>query len=553
MRPERPRAGARSRSDPDATQVLIAGGGPVGLAAAIELVRRGIDCLVIEPRRAVSHARPRCKTINVRTMEHLRRWGIADRLRRRAPVPVSWSQDVVFCTSLTGHELWRFTGVLGLQAEGDRFCELGQQAPQYVLEELLREVLAELAPGSLISGRRVVGLEQDDREARVSTAGPDGTEDLQTITADYVVGCDGPRSTVREAIGSAYVGERALKPNFGMVFRAPALLELCAHGRAVQYWVVNRAAPALLGPIDLIGTWWMIALDVAREEGERRARELIDTAVGAPVSATILSTDPWTARMQIVDRLRDRRVFLAGDAAHLNPPFGGHGLNTGIGDAVDLGWKLAAVLDGWGGTHLLDSYEAERRPVQTAVIEAAVANMRVLSTDLVADALDAPGEQGERARRAVASTIRATKRAEFHALDLVLDLGYERSPIIAPSAGQAGLAGFRLPHLWIGPGRSLFDELGPAMTLLVLADGLEADASRIAAAARDAGMPLRTLQLPGPARSRYGSALVLVRPDQHVAWCGDGAPEDPRALVDLVRGASITDHLSSGATSADPR
>lgn len=249
--------------------MLVAGGGPVGLAAAIELVRRGVDCLVIEPRQEISHARPRCKTINVRSMEHLRRWGIAERLRQRVPLPVTWSKDVVFCTSLTGYELSRFSGVLGLVAEGDRFPELGQQAPQYVLEELLRDVLEELAPGSLLTGSRVVGVEQDDREARATITNEAG--ESATISADFVLGCDGPRSTVREAIGSAYVGERALRPNFGMVFRARDLLDRCVHGGAVQYWVVNRSTPAVMGPLDLHGTWWIIAFNVDRDTGERHA------------------------------------------------------------------------------------------------------------------------------------------------------------------------------------------------------------------------------------------------------------------------------------------
>lgn len=531
------RLAERARS----TQVVIAGGGPVGLSAAVELIRRGIACVVIEPRAVVSRARPRCKTVNVRTMEHLRRWGIADRLRQRVPLSATWSKDIVFCTSLTGYELSRFSGVLGLEAEGDRFPELGQQAPQYMLEELLREAVEELAPGSLLTGARLVGLEQDDREARVMITEESG--EVVRITADYVLGCDGPRSAVREAIGSAYTGEWALKPNFGMVFQAPELLERCAHGRAVQYWVVNSSTPAVMGPIDLQGTWWIIAFDVEREAGERAGAELIAGAVGAPLQPAILSTDPWTARMQIVDRLHGGRAFLAGDAAHLNPPFGGHGLNTGVGDAVDLGWKLAAVLDGWGGPRLLDSYEAERRPVQTAVIEAAVANMRVLSTELLADELEDPGEAGERARRLAAAHIQATKHAEFHALDLVLDLGYDHSPIVVGSgetsrASGRARPGARLPHVWLGPGRSLFDELGPAMTLLVLADGREADVTTIAGAASDAHVPLQVARLPERRLRDYGADLVLVRPDQHVAWCADEAPVDPRATVDRIRGAA---------------
>src|SRR3954462_11950365 len=149
---------------PASTQVLVAGGGPVGLAAAIELGRRGVDCLVVEPRQTVSHARPRCKTVNVRTLEHLRRWGAAERLRERAPLPASWSSEVVFCTSLTGWELSRFVGVLGLLPEGDRYPEVGQQAPQYVLEELLRDMVGELPSCTLAIGAGVTGVEQDERE-----------------------------------------------------------------------------------------------------------------------------------------------------------------------------------------------------------------------------------------------------------------------------------------------------------------------------------------------------------------------------------------------------
>ena len=247
--------------------------------------------------------------------------------------------------------------------------------------------------------------------------------------------------------------------------------------------------------------------------------------------------------MQIVDRMRQGRVFLAGDAAHLNPPFGGHGLNTGLGDAVDLGWKIAATLDGWAGPRLLDSYETERRPIQERVIREATANMRVTSPELVAANLDVDDAAGESARRAAGDRIQATKRAEFHALDLVLDVRVAPSPVIAggdregsAAAGAAGMpvAGALLPHAWLAPGRSLYDELGDGFTLLTADHGVPVDA--ITAAARSRGVPLRLLELED--RAPPWPALVLVRPDDYVAWAGDREPDDAGALIDTVRGAS---------------
>jgi 2-polyprenyl-6-methoxyphenol hydroxylase-like FAD-dependent oxidoreductase len=546
---------------PRSVQVLVAGGGPVGLAAAVELGRRGISCLVIEPREEVSHARPRCKTVNVRTMEHLRRWGIADRFRAAAPLPVSWSKDIVFCTSLAGYELSRFTGVLGLALDGDRFPETGQQAPQYVLEELLREVVTELPGCTLATGLRVTAVEQDPDAVRVTVQDRAGGQ--ARVEAEYLLGCDGPRSAVRDQIGASYVGEFALRPNFGMVFHAPGLWPQVKHGPAVQFWIVNDRTPALMGPMDRNDTWWIITLGVPPELGRRTGASLIEGAAGVPVDARILSDDPWTARMQLVDRLRSGRVFLAGDAAHLNPPFGGHGLNTGIGDAVDLGWKLAAVLQGWGGEELLASYEAERRPVQDRVIREASENMKTLSTDLTAASLEDDTEAGQRARRAAGRRIQQDKAAEFHSLDLVLDLCYDSSPLIVPNPAPAlrpgarpapdpaprpgARPGARLPHVWLGPGRSVYDALGPGLTLLVL-DAPAGSWEPLVQAAAKAGVPLDVLDLrPRDLRPRYGAGLVLVRPDQHVAWCADAwcaearcadaLAADPAAIIDRVRGA----------------
>ncbi len=230
-------------------------------------------------------------------------------------------------------------------------------------------------------------------------------------------------------------------------------------------------------------------------------------------------------------------MFLAGDAAHLNPPFGGHGLNTGIGDAVDLGWKLAAVLQGWGGQGLLDSYEAERRPIQQRVIGEATRNMSVLTPELMSAELDDDGPRGEKARAAAHQRIQEAKRPEFFALDLVLDVTLGHSPVVVGAPGDASGAlrpGARLKHAWLAPGRSLFDELGTGLSLLLLS---AADPSGILRAARARGAPVKVVDLSRTTlAARYGAQAALVRPDQYVAWCGNVHQINAAALIDRVCG-----------------
>src|SRR5580693_5155592 len=410
--------------------VLIAGGGPVGLALAVELGLRGVECVVLEPRPQPTRLRPRAKTLNARTMEHARRWGLAGRLRAAAPLPVSWSPDVSFCTTFLGREITRFTGVLGLADDGDS-PERGQQMPQYVLEEVLREVVTELPTVDLRLGWRLQNLDAGNGEGPVRLVLTDPAGAAVPVTAEYVVGADGARSVVREQIGARYVGSTALRPNTGLVFRSEELVGAVPHPPAVQTWLLNRQTPGMMGPIDRHGLWWLIAFGVDGRAADFDARRLISGALGRELPVEVVSTDPWTARMELVDQCRSERVFLIGDAAHLNPPFGGHGLNTGIGDAVDLGWKLAAVLAGWGGPGLLDSYEAERRPLHRRVIDEATANMATLAPELLDDGLDRPGPAGDRARSAAASRIEQTKRAEYFSTDLVLGHRYQESPVLA--------------------------------------------------------------------------------------------------------------------------
>lgn len=530
------------------TPVLVVGGGPVGLATAIELAQHGTRCIVVEPRADVSWLRPRAKTTSARTMEHFRRWGIAETVRQRAPIPQSWSDEVVFCTTLLGREVTRFDHCLGLDlVDDDLVAEGGQQAPQPLIESIMRERVRELPDVKLLVGYSLLCLSQDD-SAVVATV-TDEAGNLVTIRSEFLVGCDGSRSQVRASIGGKYEGSSDERPNFNVVFRAESLAARMHFGNAVHYWVLNPAQPGLVGRLNLVDEWWCVVMGVGAEEGAAEPERLVHNLIGdgaAPMAIEVLATDPWRARMQVADRFRSGRVFLAGDAAHQNPPWGGHGFNTGIGDAVNIGWKLSAVLNGWGSEELLDSYEVERRPVAFETIAVATKNMSTLGPELGDPRLLGSDGEFAAARPAVAAETQRAKRAEFHSLDLVLGTRYSDSPIVVvdrdvmvsepkrepgvyvPSAAP----GNRLPHKWLAEHRSLYDGLGSEYSLV--GDVSLPAAKQLVETAATLRIPLATVKLDCHLAERlFAAPLVLVRPDQHVAWRG-GRTSDPARILRTV-------------------
>jgi len=523
--------------------VVIVGGGPVGLTTALELAHHGVGSLVVEPRPVVEHSRPRAKTTSARTMELYRRTGAADEIRRRAPIPASWSDEIRFCTTATGHEIIRLSGVLGLELAGsDLTSEGAQQVTQPIVEEALRSLLEQRPEAETAFGSRVIDVDLNDERPRVRIEGADGS--LVTVTCDYLIGADGSHSVVRAALRAHYVGTVGGRPNVNITFRSDQLAELLRDRPAIHHWVLNPEFPGVIGPLALDGTWWAIATGTESIANDDEAVALVRGLAGADIDVEVLATDPWQARMLLADSYGSGRTFLVGDAAHQNPPWGGHGFNTGVGDAVNLAWKIAAVLHRWAPAELLDSYGTERRPVAQQTIDLAGINMRALSIDLTSPELIAEGAAGERARAAAAVAIADVKRAEFYSLGLVLGYGY--GPDAARQAPTAEdytpivAAGNRLPHSRNPFGDSLFDILGREFTLLGAAD----DSWRAAAERR--GVPLVGVDptvhgFPAVA----GDRLVLVRPDQHIAWVGS-IDSNPDNVLDAAlrgfakRGPSLT-------------
>lgn len=506
-------------------QVLIAGGGPAGLAAAAELALHGVASTVVEPRPSVDMDRPRAKTTSVRTMEHFRRWGMVDEVRAAAALTPEWSDRVVFCSTVSGDVVTSFSNVFGLGPETMLVSpEFGQQIPQPVVERVMRDHLARSPLVTMIYGSSVTALTEtaDGVTATVTT----GDGDESTIHAEYVLGCDGASGAVRKAVGVRYLGGSDPRPNFNVLFRTDELDP--PMGAAVHYWVVGGGSPCVIGRLDLDGTWWLIAPGVEYADGSARIAQMITDLVGHPIAHEVVSTDSWTARLLVAERFQTSRVFLVGESAHLNPPWGGHGYNTSVGDAVNIGWKLAAVLQGWATPDLLDSYETERRPIAEQTIAIAQENMRSLPLDFAA----------QTDTTVLAGAIQSSKDSEFHSLGLVLGYRYssegDHDPVhYTPSTDP----GARLPHARYRDGRSLFDALGPEYTLIAPAGD---DVEPIRRQAAGLGLPLTVIA--PPEDYPWGDQALLVRPDQHV---------DLRAAS--VTGIDLRDALAVRAGVTDAR
>ncbi len=528
------------------TFALIVGGGPVGLAASIELSWRSVPhILVTEKLETAQH--PKCNNTNARSMEHFRRLGIADQLRAEG-LPGDIERASAYVTRFCGREFGR----LPRPYSDWPTPEIPNNVSQIVLERVLRRC-AEGQPGAQVHfGRRLTSFTAHDDHV-VSEIEDTQTGERHRIRSRFLLGIDGAGSLVRRSLGFGMTGEdgttrRAFMGGTMLSFYIRSQTLMAASGRPPtnMTWIINPDMRAMMYSQDGRETWvvhYQVPEGIDWQKVDGRA--VIAEMIGADIPFEIISGGPWTGGLALVaERYRSGPVFLAGDAAHLFTPLGGLGMNTGIGDVMNLGWKLAAVHQGWAGPRLLDSYEIERRPMGVRNVQLGVRCTQVMDGWALPPNFEHDDERTDAARKAFGARIMEEDRPQYLTVGIQLGERYENSPIVWPDGAAeppdtwdtytpVERPGARAPHFWLAPQRAAFDDFGPGFTLLDL--GAPDGASAIEAAARMRGVPLKTLR-PEPPASLCHSKLVLIRPDQHVAWHGD-AVADPLAVIDRIRGA----------------
>jgi 2-polyprenyl-6-methoxyphenol hydroxylase-like FAD-dependent oxidoreductase len=527
-------------------QVLIVGGGPFGLMLANELGRRGIGVVLVDQNPGTTR-NAAANATQARTMEHFRRLGFADEIRALG-LPPDFPTDVAYFTRFARHELARFSLPSSRDARqlvttlsgSWSAAELPHRCNQKFIEPVLRRH-AEALPGVSINyGWRMTRFREFPDHVETEVNGI-------TIKSKYLVGADGPRSSVRQALGIRYGGETGVTRPFvgGRMYavhaRIPEFYRAVPHRPAWMNVAFNPERRCFMPAVDGKGEFafhtQLLPGEQEDDVTESQAIAMVQQTIGLALRVEVIARAPWTAGHSLVaERFSTGRVFIGGDAAHLFTPTGGLGYNTAIEDAVNLGWKLAAVLKGFASPPLLTTYEAERRPLALRNTAYAKAFADSLGNYVPAPEIEDDSPAGETARRRAGEYYAAHGRAEFNIPGITFGGRYDGSPAIVPDGTEpppdtanayvpTACPGGRPPHLWLADGRSLYDCFGFEWTLLRLgaADG---------AGFMKSGLSLTIFDLKtAEARELYGADLVLIRPDQIVAWRGNS----DRGAQDIIR------------------
>jgi len=534
--------------------VIIVGGGPVGLSAAMDLNARGASSIVIESRTYLAAPNVKCNHVASRTMERFRQLGIADRVRN-AGMPAEYPQDIAFRTTMTGTEFTRI--LIPSRADRDRTPvgpdanwatpEPAHRVNQKFLEPILMEHTARLPLVTLLNETTYLDFEQDETGVSVRIADSAGNE--RVVRGKFLIGADGGRSVIRKKLGFKLHGDPMLQRVQSTCIRAPRLYDAMPGDPAWCYYTFNPRRNGHVYAIDgkevfLVHNY--LAEGETEESVDRDAAVRLILGVDKDFEYEVLSTEDWIARRLVADHFRDRRVFIAGDAAHLWVPYAGFGMNAGIADVLNLTWTLAAYLAGWADEGILRGYEAERLPITEQVSTFAMNHQRKIAQADVPSEIEDDSEAGREARRQLGETAYALNVQQFAAEGLNFGYSYTGSPIIAYDGEEAPsysmgsytpstVPGCRAPHFWLKDGSSLYDHLGLGYSVLSFGDRAGIEPLLTVAAA--AGLPLTVIDIePGLAPEVYTTRYLVVRDDQHVVWRGNVAPADSAELVDRLRG-----------------
>ena len=526
--------------------MLVVGGGPIGLATAADLGRRGVETLLVEKRPDRLDSAKMIQ-VSVRTMEFCRQLGIADEIWNWG-FPHDHDMTSAFVTTLHGYALGRVP--LPTLAEARHEPESPERdihCPQTWFDPILQRYVRRFEHVGLRYECELVSFEQDaDGVTAVLHNRTSGAR--ETIRADYLVAADGYASTVRAALGIGMRGQPFLDLAMSVYVRIPNLL--ATHDKGDAYRYVFIGPDGTWGVLTTIDGYDLYRLQlIGSSEIDVRAIDVeaaLRRGIGDDVPFTIEDISYWERKMMVADRFSDGRVFLAGDASHAHPPNGGLGMNTGIGDAFDLGWKLAALVQGWGGPVLLDSYDIERRPACARAAEESLRNYYRLTGGTRFPEIEETTAAGAHVRAELGARLVAENEKAWHPLGVHLGYVYDPSPIVVPDGSprpdddpiaydQTAHPGARAPHVWLAPGRSTLDLFGAHFTLLAFGDAGPAAVENEAA---HQGMPLDVERIANDeAAALYGAPLVIVRPDGHVAWRGDARTDDIESTIATVRGA----------------
>jgi 2-polyprenyl-6-methoxyphenol hydroxylase-like FAD-dependent oxidoreductase len=519
-------------NDNKKTSVIIVGAGPVGLGLACDLGQRGVDCVLIEKRDGAINV-PKQSMVSARNMEFCRRWGVAKTVRT-AVWPESHSRDFIYLESMRGKELMRFKVPSYAERDKRDFTpEAACPCPQIYFDPILGNHARTLPSVTLRYNTRLDSFRQDgDGVTAEVTDMASGV--AQTLRAKYLVGCDGPSGVVRQALGIGIDGIGAIAHSVNLYFRSPELSMSHDKGWARFYRVIDETGCwGELIPIDGKELWRLTVFDEPLSNADPDV--LLRKMTGGPFPYEMISVSPWERRDYVAKSYGQGRVLIAGDAGHECSPTGGIGMHTGLEEAVNLGWKLAAMTEGWGGEALIASYEAERRPIAVRDVGLATQSYNAIAA--------IPGwREGMTAWKANPAWLSIPEHIKLH-------YSYEDSPVCVPD-GTPPVAmdpsrfvpstrpGTRAPHTWIDNERSTLDLFGDGFVLLRLG-AKPPEATRLIEAAKARGVPMRDVALADPEVAElYEASLVLVRPDGHVAWRGNESPADGVAIVDRVRGAA---------------